>query len=91
MSGITVKLEPMNPTYLDTYGCAVRAGAYDGQIYIERREYSKEEPSAEIHEHYGDVLYKSGDPEGAAREWLKAKELGGDSEALNRKIKTGEL
>ncbi len=94
MSGITVKLEPMNPTYLDTYGWVLfEQGAYVmAKIYIEKAiEYSKEEPSAEIHEHYGDVLYKSGDPEGAAREWLKAKELGGDSEALNRKIKTGEL
>jgi tetratricopeptide (TPR) repeat protein len=94
MSGITVKLEPTNPTFLDTYGWVLfEQGAYVmAKIYLEKAiEYSKEEPSAVLHEHYGDVLYKTGDTEGAAREWLKAKELGGDSEALDKKIKTGEL
>ncbi len=94
MSGITIKAEPMNPTYLDTYGWVLfEQGSYImAKIYIEKAiEYSKEDPSADIHEHYGDVLYISGDKEGAMREWLKAKELGGNSEKLDKKLNTGEL
>ena len=84
----------MNPTYLDTYGWVLfEQGSYlMAKIYIEKAiEYSKEDPSSDIHEHYGDVLYMSGDMEGAMREWLKAKELGSESEELNEKLKSGKL
>lgn len=94
MSGITVKAEPTNPTYLDTYGWVLyEQGSYTlAKIYIERAiEYSKEDLSAEVVEHYGDVLYRTGEKEKALDQWKKAKELGGDSAALEKKIKTGEL
>lgn len=94
MSGITVKAEPTNPTYLDTYGWVLyEQGSYTlAKIYIERAiEYSKEDLSAEVVEHYGDVLYRTGEKEEALEQWKKAKELGGDSSALEKKIKTGEL
>ena len=92
MSGITVKAEPLNPTYLDTYGWVLyEQGSYMmAKIYIERAiEYGKENPSAEVYEHYGDVLFKTGDPERAMEQWVRARELGNDSEALNQKIETG--
>lgn len=94
MSGITVKAEPTNPTYLDTYGWVLyEQGSYTlAKIYIERAiENSEEELSAEVVEHYGDVLYRTGEKEKAREQWKKAKELGGDSAALDKKIKTGEL
>lgn len=94
MSGITIKVEPMNPTYLDTYGWVLyEQGSYVmAKIYLERAiEYSEEDPSAEVLEHYGDVLFKTGDAEGAMEYWLKARELGEESEALKRKIKTGKI
>lgn len=95
MSGITVKVEPSNPTYLDTYGWVLyEQGSYTlAKIYIERAiEYSKEEElSAEVLEHYGDVLYKTGEEEKALEQWKKAKELGSDSTTLDDKIKTGKL
>ncbi|WP_298651372.1 tetratricopeptide repeat protein [uncultured Proteiniphilum sp.] len=94
MSGITVKAEPANPTYLDTYGWVLyEQGSYTlAKVYIERAiEYSKEDLSAEVLEHYGDVLYRTGEKEKALDQWKKAKEMGGDSDALNKKIKTGEL
>lgn len=94
MSGITIKIEPLNPTYLDTYGWVLfEQGAYVmAKIYIERAiEYGQDAPSAEVHEHYGDVLFKTGDKEEALKQWVKARELGGDSETLNHKIKTGML
>lgn len=95
MSGITVKAEPTNPTYLDTYGWVLyEQGSYTlAKIYIERAiENSKEDDlSAEVVEHYGDVLFRTGEKEKALEQWNKAKELGGDSPALDKKIKTGEL
>lgn len=94
MSGITIKVEPMNPTYLDTYGWVLyEQGSYVmAKIYLERAiEYSEEDPSAEVLEHYGDVLFKTGDAEGAMEYWLKARELGEESEALKRKIETGKI
>ncbi len=91
MSGITIKAEPMNPTYLDTYGWILyEQGSYTmARIYLEKAvEYSGENPSAEVLEHYGDLLSKTGELEKAVEQWNKAKELGGDAETLERKIKT---
>ena len=91
MSSITVKAEPTNPTYLDTYGWVLfRQGAYTmAKIYIENAvKYSQDEPSAEVLEHYGDILYKTGEEEKALEQWKKAKELGSESTTLEKKIKT---
>ena len=38
-------------------------------------------------EHYGDILFKAGKEKEAVGYWLKAKEFGGESELLTRKIK----
>jgi len=76
MSGITIKAEPMNPTFLDTYGWILyEQGSYlMAKIYIEKAiEYSKDNPSADIFEHYGDVLYKTGEKEKALEQWKKLK------------------
>lgn len=95
MSSITVKAEPSNPTYLDTYGWVLfEQGAYTiSKIYIENAirysEEKKEDISAEVFEHYGDVLFKTGDTEKALEYWLKAKEKGGSkSKTLDKKIET---
>lgn len=92
MSSITVKAEPTNPTYLDTYGWVLfEQGAYTlSKIYIENAiKYSETEPSAEVYEHYGDILSKTGEIDKARVQWKKAQELGNDSKVLKKKIKTG--
>ncbi|NDV94662.1 hypothetical protein D0T84_06980 [Dysgonomonas sp. 521] len=93
MSSITVKAEPSNPTYLDTYGWVLfEQGAYTmAKIYIENAikysEEKKEELSGEVLEHYGDVLYKTGEQEKALEYWIKAKEKGDSkSKTLDKKI-----
>lgn len=93
MSGITVKAEPLNPTYLDTYGWILyEQGSYImAKIYIEKAIEYEVEPSAEVYEHYGDVLFKTGEEEKAIEQWKRAKELGGDSKDLKRKIRRGKL
>ena len=91
MSSITVKAEPTNATFLDTYGWVLfRQGAYTmAKIYIENAvKYSEDDPSSVVLEHYGDILYKTGEEEKALEQWKKAKELGSDSETLDKKIKT---
>ncbi|NLZ94244.1 MAG: tetratricopeptide repeat protein [Bacteroidales bacterium] len=93
MSSITVKAEPTNATFLDTYGWVLfRQEAYTmAKIYIENAvKYSEDDPSAEVLEHYGDILYKTDEKEKALEQWKKAKELGSDSTTLNKKIKTRE-
>lgn len=95
MSSITVKADPANPTYLDTYGWVLfEQGAYMiAKIYIENAikysEEKKEELSSEVLEHYGDVLYKTDEHEKALEYWKKAKEKGdSDSKTLDKKIET---
>lgn len=91
MSGVSVKAEPTNATFLDTYGWVLfKQGAYTmAKIYIENAvKYSEDAPSAEVLEHYGDILYKTGEEEKAIEQWKKAKELGSDSKTLDKKIKT---
>jgi tetratricopeptide (TPR) repeat protein len=93
MSGITIKAEPTNPTYLDTYGWILfEQGAYTvAKIYIEKAiEYGKDNHSAEVLEHYGDVLAVTGETEKAVEQWKRAKELGSDSKTLNKKIRKKE-
>jgi predicted negative regulator of RcsB-dependent stress response len=59
------------------------------RIYIENAvKYSEDNPSAEVLEHYGDILFKTGEEEKALEQWRKAKELGSDSKTLDKKIKT---
>lgn len=95
MSSLTVKAEPTNPTYLDTYGWVLfEQGAFTmAKIYIENAikytEEKKEDPSSEVLEHYGDVLYKTNEPEEALKYWIKAKEKGDSkSKTLDKKIET---
>ena len=80
MSSLTVKAEPDNPTYLDTYGWVLfQRGIYSmAKIYLGKAvEYTKgknEELSSEVLEHYGDVLYMTDEKEKALEYWIKAKE-----------------
>lgn len=90
MSALTVKAEPTNATYLDTYAWVLfEQGAYTmAKIYIEKAiEYGEEEISAEVWEHYGDVLAVTGDLKKAVEQWRKAREEGGNSKTLKKKIK----
>lgn len=88
MSGQCIKLEPDNATYLDTYAWIFfKQGNYTlAKFYIESAINKDGKKSAEIIEHYGDILYKTGEKEKALEQWKKAKELKSDSTTLDRKI-----
>ena len=91
MSAQTVKLEPNNATYLDTYAWIffVQGNYTLAKIYIESALANDTTKSAELVDHYGDILYMKGDKEKALEQWKKAKELGKESEVLDRKIAEG--
>lgn len=93
MSGMTIKAEPDNYIYLDTYAWILfMLEEYEGaKEYIDKalvilgENFSSDDSN--IIEHAGDIYYKAGDKDGAVRLWLKAQELGGDSKVLQKKIK----
>ncbi|MDO4695692.1 tetratricopeptide repeat protein [Porphyromonas sp.] len=76
------------PTFLDTYAWVLYLkGEYTlAKIYIENAIRNEELPNAVYHEHYGDILYKLGELEGAVKAFEKAIELGGDAESITPKI-----
>ncbi|MBT28211.1 MAG: hypothetical protein CMO01_01025 [Thalassobius sp.] len=88
-----INKEPSNPTYLDTYGWILYAnGKYkDALSYLEKAASISEDGT--IAEHYGDVLYKTGNKEKAMEQWKIALENGGteNEDLLKKKIASGAL
>ena len=88
MSYKTVKAEPQNATYLDTYAWILfEKGNYaQARLYIDQAMKSDEEKSAEVVEHCGDIYYMVGEVEQAVEYWQQALEMGSDSKTLKQKI-----
>ncbi|MCD8292468.1 MAG: tetratricopeptide repeat protein [Prevotellaceae bacterium] len=88
MSYKTVKAEPANATYLDTYAWILfEKGNYaEARLYIDEAMKNDGADSVDIVEHCGDIYYMSGDEEGAMEYWKKAQEMGSDSKTLKEKI-----
>ena len=90
LSAQTVKAEPDNATYLDTYAWIFfKQGNYSlARIYLQNALDKTKEPSAELFEHYGDILFMLGEVDEAVTYWQKALEAGSESaELLQKKIK----
>lgn len=88
MSYKTIKAEPNNATYLDTYAWILfEKGNYaEARIYIDNAMMADGEKSSEVVEHCGDIYYMTGDVEGALKYWKKALDMGSDSPTLKEKI-----
>ena len=87
MSATLVKNHPENPIFLDTYAWVLfTRGKYKDARKIIERAISTGKAAATHLEHYGDILYKLGDVDGAVRQWEKARGLNANSETLNKKI-----
>lgn len=87
MSSILIKNHPENPTFLDTYAWVLfTRGKYKEAKKIMERAISTGKATATHFDHYGDILYKLGDTDGAVRQWEKARGLNANSETLNKKI-----
>ena len=96
MSLQTIKAEPNNPTYLDTYAWILfRLGRYEeAKTYIDRTMENDPDSSFVMIEHAGDIYYQAGEKDEAVRLWQKAldnydDESGTEKEkkVLIRKIK----
>ena len=88
MSALTLKMDPDNPTYIDTYAWIyyIQGNYLLAKLYIEQAISKNRDNSAELFDHYGDILFKTGDIDKAVEQWQKAKEAGKKSATLNKKI-----
>jgi tetratricopeptide (TPR) repeat protein len=88
MSYKTIRKEPQNFTYLDTYAWILfeKKNYSDARIYIDDAMKNGGESSDIILEHCGDIYYMNNEKEKALTYWLKAKEIGSKSKTLERKI-----
>jgi tetratricopeptide (TPR) repeat protein len=87
MSLQLTKNNPDNPTFLDTYAWVL----YTREKYKEARKVIERaittgNANATHFEHYGDILFKLGDVNGAVEQWQKARGMNANSESLNKKI-----
>lgn len=82
MSYRTVKAEPENATYLDTYAWILfEKGRYtEARIYIEQALKNGGETSRVIVEHCGDIYYKLGEEKKALEFWKKADSIEPESD-----------
>ena len=92
MSKRCVELSPNQSTYQDTYGWVL----YKLKRFNEAKEWLQkavegDDKSPVVIEHYGDVLYQLNQKKEALEYWIKAKNIGGDSEMLNKKVSEGVL
>ena len=77
MSYKTVKAEPTNSTYLDTYAWILfEKGKYvEARIYIDQAMQNGGDRSSVVVEHCGDIYYKNGETEKALEYWKQAEKL----------------
>lgn len=90
MSYRTVKAEPNNATFLDTYAWILfmQKRYDDAKVYIDQAlatDTDTTQSSATIIEHAGDIYCMTGHTDEAVRFWQKAIDRGADNEALLRK------
>lgn len=88
MSYKTIKKEPANPTFLDTYAWILflQERYEEANIYIDQAIKNDTTPSGVLFEHAGDIYYHVGKKKEASEAWQKAVELGDKSATLKRKI-----
>lgn len=81
------ELAPNQASFEDTYAWVLfqQEKYSEARVWIERS-ISHTTPNAELLEHYGDILFKAGNTSEALMQWKKAKELGGASSLIDRKI-----
>ena len=87
-----MKLQPDNPTYLDTYGWVL----YVSEAYKEAKKYLKravelDDTDGTVLEHYGDVLFRLGEVEEAVIQWERASRTDEASDQIEQKINDRQI
>ncbi|WP_448700750.1 tetratricopeptide repeat protein [Mucilaginibacter sp. AW1-3] len=82
------ELQPGSSSFQDTYAWVLfKQKKYtEAKEWIEKAIASDKGKDATQIEHYGDILFYLNDTDGAVQNWKKAKQLGAQSPALDRKI-----
>lgn len=94
MSAKSLVLRPGEATFLDTYGwiCYQRGDYAKAKSYLQQAlDKASNTADATLHDHMGNALYKLNDKENAIKHWKMAKEKGGSSPILDKKISEGKL
>ena len=89
MSYKTIKAEPKNATFLDTYAWILfrRERYAEAKIYIDQTLQCDSDSSAVIVEHAGDIYAKCGDIDKAVELWTEALKKSPDNQLLARKAR----
>lgn len=89
MSYKTIKAEPNNSTFLDTYAWILfqQKRYEEAKIYIEQAIRNDSTLSNVVNEHAGDIYAQTGDMAKAIEFWQKAIDGGNDSATLRKKLK----
>lgn len=100
MSAKTIQAEPENITYLDTYAWIlfVKGNFEEARLYMDKVLELAARPdqgdaeetrtlSGGVLEHAGDIYFQCGLTEKAVEFWRQAKELGGGTDLLDKKIR----
>ncbi|MBK9175319.1 MAG: tetratricopeptide repeat protein [Flavobacteriales bacterium] len=91
MSKRSNELAPGQPSYQDTYAWVLfRMKRYaDARAWMEKAIAASPTPDGELLEHYGDILFELGEATAALDNWRLAKQRGGASDSIDRKINEG--
>ncbi|MFI5160068.1 MAG: tetratricopeptide repeat protein [Sphingobacteriales bacterium] len=88
MSKHSNEIQPNTASFEDTYAWILfKQKKYaDARTWMEKAISHDKDHSAVQAEHYGDIMYNLGDTDAAVANWQKAKQYGGVSPVLQRKI-----
>lgn len=92
MAKEAVRQQPLNQSYLDTFGWIYfRRGEYEEAERYIRKAIELGSTSPVIHEHLGDIYFKMAQKDKAMEYWKKALQFDGSNTALQEKIQRGSL
>ena len=93
MSKRSNELQPGQASYEDTYAWILyQMGRYaDARTWIEKAIANGGAADGVVVEHYGDILFKLGEPTAALDQWKRAQGLSGASDELGRKVSEGRI
>jgi len=88
MAKRAVDTKPDMGSFEDTYAWVLfKQKKYaEAKTWMEKAMLHNKDKSATQAEHYGDILFNVGNADAALQSWMKAKEYGGKSAVLERKI-----
>jgi len=92
MSSQLIRDHPANASYLDTHAWVLYAREkFKEARKVAERALELPDTSAVMYEHYGDILFRLDDVDGAVRQWEKARSLTSQHERIDKKIANRRL